>query len=681
MDITVCWEFFVFQERIFMKKTALFMFVVFINVMPIDLFAATDTSAVDLGELIVTATRIGQHDYKLADNVTVITSEQIESSNANDVAELLNQANGIRVYDYGTAKSASVDIRGFGETANSNVLVLINDHKINSVDLSGPDISRIPLGSIERIEIIRGAGSVLYGDNAVGGVVNIITKKGEGGLSGRTGYTSDSYSSHGTDLEISGAKNNVSYYLYSKYLDENGYRDNSDVRTKDFNARLGYDFFHKVNADVNVLLHDDRFGLPGALSDSDLQTLGRRGSSSPNDFAKTEDKSFNLTLDVNPWPEDIYFGKLVFDVLYRTRNVYDNFAGFSSRDERNIDTMGFSGKYIFDRTVFSKQVNFVTGFDIYDNRNKIKGELFNTSDIVIHKDEIGLYGFLEYELFPQMFVNAGTRYQQAEYIFDDRALSAYNSSRPDEWVSMAGAKYEYAPGSSVHTSAQQTFRFLATDEWYVASTGELNLNLKQQTGQQYEAGIKHNFDGKVVAHLTPYYLELDNEIFFDPRTFQNSNIDKTRRIGVELGQETNVLKFIPMDFLDKLKLLTDYNYQDPEIIKGSSKKNTIPFVPSHLASAGFSATFLKHYHFSLMGRYVGSRFPISDFGNVSSRMKPYYVLDSKISYERKNFEVYAGINNLTDYRYIGTTVFVDGFGNFHYPSPEQNYSFGVNLKF
>lgn len=664
-----------------MKKAGLCLFAVLVNVLPTHVFAAVNSSGVDLGKLVVTATRIGQHDYKLADNVTIITREQIEDYNAHDVAELLTQATGVHVYDYGTGKSASIDIRGFGETAPSNVLVLVNDHKINSVDLSGPDLARIPIGSIERIEIIRGAGSVLYGDNAVGGVVNIITKKGEGNISGRAGYTFDSFSSQGTDLEISGEKHNVSYFVYSKYLDENGYRRNSDVRTRDFNSRLGYNFFNKVNADLNILFHNDRFGLPGALSDSDLQTIGRRGSSSPDDYAKTDDKSFNLSLDVNPWPEDMYFGKLVFDLLYRNRDVFDDFVSFGSRARRHIDTTGIAGKYIFDRTIFSKEVNFVTGIDVYDNQNQIIGELTNQSDIDIRKDEIGVYGYMEYELFPKMLVNAGTRYQQAKYIFDDHRLSAYNTSKPHETLSTGGLKYEYAPGSSVHASVQQTFRFLATDEWYIASTGELNLDLKQQTGIQYEAGIKHNFDDKIVAHVTPYYLELKNEIFFDPKNFQNSNIDQTRRIGIEVGQEANLLKFIDINFLNKLKFLTNYTYQDPEITKGSFKKRMIPFVPQHQASAGISTTFLKYYNLSLLGRYVGSRFAISDFGNVSSRMKPYSVLDSKITYERENFDIYVAINNLTDYRYIGTTVFVEGFGNFYYPSPGKSYTFGVDMKF
>ena len=148
---------------------------------------AAATFEEELGRVIVTATRIAQHDYKITGNVTVIDKEQIEASNAQTLPDILNEALGVFVRNQGTVKTSKIDIRGFGDTAASNVLFLVNDRKMNSVDLSGPDLTQIPVESIERIEIIRGAGSVLYGDNAVGGVVNIITKKGEGKLSGRVG--------------------------------------------------------------------------------------------------------------------------------------------------------------------------------------------------------------------------------------------------------------------------------------------------------------------------------------------------------------------------------------------------------------------------------------------------------------------------------------------------------------
>ena len=175
------------------------------------------------------------------------------------------------------------------------------------------------------------------------------------------------------------------------------------------------------------------------------------------------------------------------------------------------------------------------------------------------------------------------------------------------------------PEANAHFSVQQTFRFLATDEWYSSSnfpafgiTPNLNTNLEQQTGIQYEVGVKHNYKDKSLIHVTPYWMDLKDEIFFDPVNFVNSNYDKTRRVGVEVGQQTDIQKFVEVDFLDKLEFFTNYTYQQPTFRKGANNKKDIPIVPRHQASAGLITQFFKHYNASLIGRYVGSRFAIND---------------------------------------------------------------------
>jgi iron complex outermembrane receptor protein len=643
-----------------------------------DVFASKD---VDLNPIVVTATRIGQYDYKLASNVTVLTQKDIKESNAQTVPEILSEALGVNVYNYGTNKSSFVDIRGFGETAPSNVLVLINDRKINSVDLSGPDLMRVPIGSVERIEIIRGAGSVLYGDNAVGGVVNIITKKGKGQATGKVQQTYSSYDSTSTSAEVSGDQKGINYYLFSDYVNNGGYRDNSELLGKDYNARLGYDFFKKVDVDVNTSWHEDKYGLPGALSDTDLDTLGRRGSSSPDDYAKTKDRSMNVTFDVHPWKdEEEYYGNFAVDYLFRNRDAYDSFS-CCGNTKRSIDTQGISGKYIYNQTILGKEVNFVSGVDYYDNVNDIAGSNGSTINARVSKADIGVYTFLEYEMFSHLFANAGTRYQRANYRFKDFFNTADVKQRPDNSVSTGGLKYEYAPGSNVHANYQQTFRYLATDEWFSTFTGVLNTDLKQQTGDQYEAGIKHNFKDMVTLEATPYIMNINHEIYFDPRTFSNSNYDKTRRTGVELGSEVDLLKFIGADALNRLRLNTDYTYEDPQFKKGTNEDKQIPMAPHHQSNVRLSAGFLDHYNVSLTGRYVGSRYKISDIVNESSRLKGYGLADFKLSYNRDHYEVFGGVDNVFDKKYIGTAVFVSGFGSFYYPSPARSYNVGMNLKF
>ena len=250
------------------------------------------------------------------------------------------------------------------------------------------------------------------------------------------------------------------------------------------------------------------------------------------------------------------------DFTYRNRDVYDSFAGFSDT-KRNTDTTGIAGKYIFDRTVFNKEVNFVTGVDHYDNENDILGSNGSTADITISKEDTGVYGFLQYEAVDNVFINGGTRYQMANYTFNNRGTGLFEKQDPSDWVSMGGMKYEYAKGSNMHFNVQQTFRYLATDEWYNSFTDVLNTSLEQQTGVQYEIGIKHNFDDKVTTQITPYLIDIKNEIYFNPNNFTNSNYEKTRRIGVEAGNTVDILKFLDIGYLDKLEFFSNYTYQKP----------------------------------------------------------------------------------------------------------------------
>ncbi|MEO8009962.1 MAG: TonB-dependent receptor plug domain-containing protein, partial [Betaproteobacteria bacterium] len=130
-------------------------------------------------EIVVTASRFEDSSVDRPLNITVISSEEIRRSPARTLPQLLSYQAGLGGRDLfgNNASQATVDMRGFGATAAQNTLVLLDGRKMNDIDLSGVQWSALPLDSIERVEIIRGSGAVQYGDGAVGGVINIITRK------------------------------------------------------------------------------------------------------------------------------------------------------------------------------------------------------------------------------------------------------------------------------------------------------------------------------------------------------------------------------------------------------------------------------------------------------------------------------------------------------------------------
>jgi iron complex outermembrane receptor protein len=152
--------------------------------------AATDS----LDEVVVTATRFKDKTTDKPVNLSVITREDIQQSSARTLPELLSEQAGITARDFfgNNAASATVDMRGFGAAAGQNTLILLDGRRITDPDMSGVQWASIPFAAIERIEILRGSGAVLYGDGASSGVINIITRTpsrqgGSGEVSGRVG--------------------------------------------------------------------------------------------------------------------------------------------------------------------------------------------------------------------------------------------------------------------------------------------------------------------------------------------------------------------------------------------------------------------------------------------------------------------------------------------------------------
>jgi len=648
---------------------------------------AEENSGVDLEKIVVTPARMEQLDYKSASNVTVISGEDIASSGARNASDVLEQKAGVNIYSNSSDKTVKVDIRGFADTAVSNVLVLVDGRKVNSIDISGADWLQIPVEAIDRIEVIRGAGSVLYGDNAVGGVVNIITKKGKGKLSGKAGTMVGSYGTRQDDIEIQGADKDISYYLCSKYFETDGYRANSNLLAKDMNARIDFGAAEFLSVGFSAGWHKDDYGMPGGLDDqSELDRYGRRGSADALDFASTKDRFVKISIDSDPKLSGMDLGKIAIDSFYRNRDAYSWFyyGGWPTATKYKIDTRGLTFKNIQNRNIADKEFNLVTGIDYYDIKHTIRGSEYNSDDLTIYKDEIGFYGYSEYELFRDLFLNGGARYQRAKYRFDQQKSSPlYTTRTPSETVFIGGAKYEYAKGSNVRFNIQENFRFLATDEWYSTWTG-LNTNLKQQTGIQYEMGIKHNIDDALMLEMTPYVIDIDNEIYVNPAVYpgNNENYPKTRRKGVELSMDSDLFKFRSSPYLDKLWVFANYTYEQPKFRGGEYDDNDIPMVPRHKANAGLNMDFLKNYEVSLIGKFVGDSYAANDAKNELSKVKNHVTLDARAAYKKSLFEVYCGISNIFDEKYYDYVVRATGASTKkdYYPAPERSFEMGAIYK-
>ena len=643
-------------------------------------FCFAEGSNIELERIVVTPLRAEQVDYESGSNVTVIDREDIENSAGTTVPDLLKAEAGILVTGYsGNRKSVNVDIRGFGEASPSNVLLLIDGRRANQMDISGADWIQVPVEAIERIEIVRGAGSVLYGDNAVGGVVNIITKKGLGKLKGSLGALYGSYDSKIGMTEVSGSLEEFSYFLHGKYLEKKGYRENNALRSKDFNGRFAYPVFERLELDLSLGSHKDTYGMSGPLTEAQKGNLGRRQSNYMEDRAWTKDRFIRLRIDADPIIGDSEIGNFVNDFSLRRRKTYTSSVawGVDATSQNNIHTMAVNSKYEKRFYVGDYDVRLVSGADYSFADNELSGRGWSVDEIDISKESIGGYAYLENKIKDNLLLSGGYRYEKNRYIFDQSSAQVkYTKRQPSDSVYEVSLAYLYDDDSSAFCSYKQSFRFPATDEWYVNSGPNLGLNedLEHQKGEHYEAGIKHTLRDNTQLNLTAYLMNIKKEIFYNPSTYFNENYDRTRHAGIEVGVNSRLT--------EHLRAFLNYDFERAKFKKGAFNGNDIPAVPRHKFRAGLRIEPKENCHFLLMANYVGRRYMISDQQNQVEKMDYFITVDSKMLYKVKEAEISLAINNIFNETYseYGVTNAAGTTKNF-YPAPERNFEVGLRYQF
>ena len=640
-----------------------------------------------LDPIVVTPSRYGEPSLSVSKNVTVITSDEIQKSHARHVPELLRKEAGILVSDFlGNGKAVRVDMRGFGDSAVSNVLVLVDGRRTNQIDMSGPDWIQIDVDAIERIEIARGPQTVLYGDNATAGVINIITKKGrdkkpEIGFRFDAGsYRYKSYRGH-----ITGGSDFLDYFgtISSSY--NNGYRINNYLETTDYSTNITFkpaDFLHLR---FSAGYHRDWYGLPGAVKPVDINSIGRRGSIYPDNRARTEDGYFMITPEVK-YPlfgigETFFSG----DVMWRARRTNSNNPAWDMARANHIKTFGFTPKMGFTADILGINNRIMAGMDYYSSRDEINdGWLAAMDTIIIDKDTVGLYLIDTMELPFSLVLNGGVRGEWAYYRFDQQAqIAGKSEKKPFEYAYDAGLTYKYNDRSSVYATYSRSFRFPVTDEWYQSMytdwwtgriAGGLNTDLKPQVGMTYEIGIKEN-SSKYVGIKADYYLmEVKNELYYDSVTHKNSVYHHTVHHGLEL--ETDFY------LLDSIHAFANYTFEKAFFVGDTFAGNEIPLVPKHKFSTGLEYTFMDCLNFRYVANFVGQRWFINDLQNNMPKLKAYMTQDVKLTYYKYGVELYGVINNIFDevyseYGVLDYALTSPGY----YPSPRRNFQVGASYKF
>jgi len=653
---------------------------------------------VDLDRIVVTPYRYGQTLEKTASSVSVITAEEINSSNAERVVDVFRSVPGVIVRDYyGNGAATTVDMAGFGEQAALNVLVLIDGRRVNDVDLSGVDWNQIPLDRVERIEVIRGgSAAVLYGDNASSGVINIITKNGEGKPKINLQAEYGSYDMNKQRLSLEGDINSRFSYLLDAYRQStNGYRENSFNKNKDFASKFGYKVNDSVSVHFDSGFHASTYGMPSGLFQHHIDEHSRRWARYGEDHANNKDYYFVMGGKLG----SLGLGNFDVDFSYRQKET-DSYFLTSHNDTRKnkIETYTVAPKYTIDNSIFGHDNKFITGIDFYrvfynSNNYPYTDETNLKSYTNINKNSIGGYFHDEFSIFEQLVLSGGYRYELARYVFSYHDFTGVNPDRdgklrPDIQAFDSGVVYTYKDDSSVFLNVSKSFRFPEVDEFtgnYDNSFHQfLNTNLKPQSSMNYQVGLRHKFSERLKGSFSLFRMVVNDYIYYNPTGGQwsfgeNENYDKTIHEGLESSLEAK-----PLDWVT---FFGNYTFIRAYFDGGVYDKNEIPMVPRHKVTLGLRFILPKNFILNITGNYVGKRYFINDQANAVSRLNGYMVADTNLSWRYRDLTMVFGINNIFDKQYseygvYGTDsskLFV--YDKCYFPSPGRNFSLKASYSF
>src|SRR6266849_1092030 len=458
-------------------------------------------------------------------SATVITSEDIARSPAQTVQEIIAQTPGVRLKSlYGGVNGAgtAVDLRGFGAFASSNTLVLMNGRRLNDLDLQGVDLSTIPRDSIERIEIIRGnSGAVLYGDNAVGGVINIVTKTGIGGppVAIRAEGGVGSFNQRLASVSSAANAGPWSASFYGNGFKSDGYRVNNALDQRNGIGNVNYTT-PDLTAFLTVTGDDQKLGLPGGRfvdPSIGLNELGtnRRGATTPFDYANKQGASATAGFTKTLWNG----ADLIVDGGVRDKKQQAGFFGampvpsFASRYlDTTLQTWSLTPRLSIKNPILGIPSNILTGIDYYDatyhsNRSQFNG--FPPIHVYdLSQQTLAGYWQQTIGLLPTTDFSYGARAQNthlnARDRFDPTAPGAFDTqanpldSSETQYAVHVGFEHRLNEVFSVFGRAARAFRTPPVDE-RVASGPAFdaffnpipgNFTLKTQTSYDIEGGFR-----------------------------------------------------------------------------------------------------------------------------------------------------------------------------------------------
>ncbi len=609
-----------------------------------------------LAPVFVSASRFASDPAFAPIGATVIQAEEIRASGAGNVNEAVRKLGGV----YGRqntngSQDFSLDLRGFGSNGDQNLVIMVDGIRLSENEQAIALLSSIPIESVERIEIVRGGSSVLYGEGATGGTIQVITKRAQkNSTRGAVVVEAGSYGHR--ELRASAARGweEVSLDINASTQRADNYRDNNKSQQDKLSGGVQWaDKQSRLGARVDVARQDAR--LAGALTLAQFNANPRQ-TNTPNDFGSFDTDRYTLFGE-----HRIGALELAADLSHREKKAdgtfVSAFGAYVTRADSKVTQFSPRLRYLTAGNNWNNELVAGIDFSRWDRKTVANSGGFPASNADASQKSRALYVRDEIRV-GQARVALGARRESFDKDFNDplaSTTSVYTQSNTLNAWELQGS-YAVLPMLDVFAKTGKSYRMPNVDD--NAFTPLANQALLPQTSRDVELGATL---GKANNKLTVKVFQhrLKNEIFFDPTSPNpfsvffpssvgaNVNLDQTRREGIEIEAAAQLAS--------AWSVTANLQHVSAKFTDGANAGREMVLVPrntavirlnwqpgtSHSASAGLQWADAQ--------RYGG------DFTNACvARIPSYAILDARYAYRMGAWEFALAGANLADKKYFST---------------------------
>ena len=559
----------------------------------------------------------------------VYTQDDIKNSKANTIYDFLSQNTSLSLApSSGNRFSKKISARGYGLTIGShNLVVTLNGRRLNNIDTSGPAISEVNINDIERVEITKGSGSVIYGDSAMAGAVHLFTKES---FETKISTTSGNYGlvQNSASVGINEEKINVNLSMDS--LKHGGYHvagtDGNKDRGKQTKSSMGAAYTTDngtiITLDISRDTSDTRY--PSYLTDAQFAAdPSQNGTGNNYTFREADSSTTNLNIK-RKWGDNLEFTTNRSAIDRESQNTYWYSTGTVDKYKYDYN----SNDYLLTYT--NGNIKIDSGVNIFDGKRTVTSTTASSRNTT-SKENLGIFSQLQYSRENSVFT-IGARNEKVDYEYNPESGSKLTGEY-DLNAFEIGVNTSLSPNTSVFTNYNHAFQAPLIDRFFISAswpaTGQVfNGFVKPSKSKNINVGLNH-LTNNSKTKLTLYRSNVTDEMFLcksnaasDCGTFgENLNLDKSHKQGLELQ---NKYVFSP-------KWSTDLNYaytiakiDSDDKGNGALNGKTNPMTSKHNISASVIYSFNDNASMMLSQKYRSKAFAEEDYANLFTKKQPEY---------------------------------------------------------